>query len=186
MLLGAAGANSLVAQSLYNESTYHPLAADNKAFKAGDLITVQIIENSSATTSTDTSTQRDNSLNVAAGFSTLHRSKQVNAQMGVGGTFDGGGTTQRASNLLATISVTVKEVLPNGDLQVAGEQLLTVNGEKRKVHLEGRVRPQDISGDNVVLSSRLAESRITYIGDGDLSQRQKRAWWRRFADWLGF
>jgi len=81
--------------------------------------------------------------------------------------------------------VNVQEILPNGDLKVSGEQLLTVNEEQHKVNLEGRVRPQDISSDNVVLSTRLADARIDYIGEGDLSERQKRGWWRKLVDWLG-
>ncbi|HJV47712.1 MAG TPA: flagellar basal body L-ring protein FlgH [Geothrix sp.] len=185
-VLGMAALSPLSGQSLYNEGTYRPLAADNKAFRVGDLITVQVFENSSASTTTDTSTQRNNALNAGAGISTLHNSRQVNAQVGIGGTFDGGGTTQRANKLLVTLSVNVKEVLPNGELQLAGDQLLTVNGEKHKVHLDGRVRTQDISSENVVLSTRLADAHITYVGDGDLSKRQKRAWWRRLADWMGF
>jgi flagellar L-ring protein precursor FlgH len=104
----------------------------------------------------------------------------------VGGTFEGGGTTQRANQLLATLTVTVREVFPNGDLRVSGEQFLTVNDEAHKVRLEGRVRPQDISSDNVVLSTRLAEAKIYYAGDGDLSERNHRAWWRKLLDLLGF
>jgi flagellar L-ring protein FlgH len=53
------------------------------------------------------------------------------------------------------------------------------------VTLEGRVRPQDISDGNVVLSTRLAEARITYLGEGEVSQRQQRAWWRKLLDWAG-
>jgi flagellar L-ring protein precursor FlgH len=51
--------------------------------------------------------------------------------------------------------------------------------------LEGRVRPQDISDGNVVVSSRLADAKITYVGQGDLAERQKPAWWRKVFDWLG-
>jgi flagellar L-ring protein precursor FlgH len=51
--------------------------------------------------------------------------------------------------------------------------------------LDGRVRPQDISDGNLVLSTRLADARITYVGEGDLSDRARRAWWRRFLDAVG-
>jgi len=172
-----------LAQSLYNESNYRALAGDNKAFRVGDVITVQVYENSSATSSADTSTQRTNNLSAAA--STLSGSRQLGGSIGVAGNFGGGGKTQRANRLLATLSVNVQEILPNGDLKVSGEQLLTVNEEQHKVNLEGRVRPQDISSDNVVLSTRLADARIDYIGEGDLSERQKRGWWRKLVDWLG-
>ena len=126
------------AESLYQEGSFRPLTADNKAFRVGDSLTIQVFENSSAT-----------------------------------------------NKLLATLTVTVTEVLPNRELRVAGEQLLTVNEELQKVNLEGRVRPQDISDGNVVLSTRLADARITYVGEGDVSERARRSAWRRIFDWLG-
>jgi flagellar L-ring protein FlgH len=170
------------ATSLYNESTFRPLTADNKAFRVGDILTVQVFENSSATTSTDTGTRRKNNLNAEL----THGARRV-AETGIaiGGDFDGGGRTQRANRVLITLSVSVKEVLPNGDLRVSGEQLLLVNEEQQKVTLEGRVRPQDVSDGNVVLSTRLADARITYLGEGEVSERQQRAWWRKLLDWVG-
>ena len=171
------------AESLYKEGIYRQLTSDNKAFRVGDVITVQVYENSSATTSTDTTSQRKNNLNV--GINTLPTGRQIGGTATVNGDFDGGGTTQRANKLLATITVAVQEVLPTGDLRVGGEQLLTVNDEQHKVSLEGRVRPQDISDGNVVLSTRLAEARINYVGEGELSDRQRRAWWRKLLDFLG-
>jgi flagellar L-ring protein FlgH len=171
------------AESLYNEQTFRPLAGDHKAWRAGDVVTVQVLENSSATTSTDTSTARKNNLNATLA---TPPSRQRAFGLAVSGDFDGGGTTQRANRLLATLAVTVRDVLPNGDLMLAGEQVLTVNGEQHRVQLEGRVRPQDISDANAVLSTRLADARITYVGHGDLSERQKRSAWRSAMDWLGF
>lgn len=171
------------AESLYDAGTYRSLAGDHKAFRVGDLITVQVYEQSSASTSTDTTTQRNNALNF--GLSSLSGSRQRGGSINQAGTFDGGGTTQRANRLLATLSVSVREVMGNGDLRIAGEQLLTVNEEQHKVNLEGRVRAQDVSSDNVVLSTRLADAQIHYIGEGDLTERQRRGWWRKALDWLG-
>ena len=176
-------AGSAPAQKLYDESTYRALAADHKAFRVGDVVTVQVYEQSSATTTTDTSTQRTNALNV--GISSAITGTQRGGSIAQGGTFDGGGTTQRANKLLVTLSVSVVEVLPNGDLRLAGDQALTVNEEHHAVHLEGRVRPQDVAADNTVLSTRLADARVNYVGAGDLSERQKPSWWRKLLDGLG-
>lgn len=172
-----------VAESLYQEGSFRPLTADNKAFRIGDSLTVQVFENSSASTSANTGTRRGNDVT----GSVTHTGNKVVGQLGIGvtGEFDGGGRTQRANKLLATLTVTVQQVLANGELQVAGEQLLTVNDELQKVNLEGRVRPQDISDGNVVLSTRLADARITYVGEGDVSDRARRSGWRRILDWLG-
>lgn len=184
LLLAASAVLSVAqAQSLFNEGTWRPLTGDNKAFRPGDVLTVQVYENSSATTSADTGTRRNNSLGaeLAHGATTVGQTS-----VRVGGDFDGGGRTQRTNRLLATLTVTVQEVLPGGQLRVAGTQAVTVNNELQKVTLEGLVRPVDISDGNVMQSTRIADARITYIGEGDLSERQQRSWWRSLADFLGF
>jgi len=170
------------AQSLYDERTFRPLTADNKAFRVGDLLTVQVIENSAAQANADTGTRRGNNLSA-----TLDRPSKAPISIGlaVGGDFDGGGRTVRSGRLLAQLTVAVREVMPNGDLRVGGEQLLLINDEQQRIDLEGRVRPIDISEANVVVSSRIADARITYVGYGELAERQRPAWWRKLFDWLG-
>lgn len=184
VLVAWLAASSLAAggASLYDEATFRPLTADSKAFRVGDVLTVQVFENSSASTSADTDTRRKNNLSAELAHAS---GRLAQTSVAVGGDFDGGGRTQRANRVLITLSVSVKEVLPNGDLRVGGDQLLVVNSEQQRVTLEGRVRPQDVSDGNVVLSTRLADAHITYIGEGDLSQRQQRAWWRKLLDWAG-
>lgn len=183
LVLALSAAGPVAAESLYQEGTFRPLTADNKAFRVGDSLTIQVFENSSASTSANTGTRRGNDIT----GSVSHTGNKVVGQLGIGvtGEFDGGGRTQRANKLLATLTVTVQQVLANGELRVAGEQLLTVNDELQKVNLEGRVRPQDISDGNVVLSTRLADARITYVGEGDVSDRARRSGWRRILDWMG-
>jgi flagellar L-ring protein precursor FlgH len=170
------------ADTLYQEETFRPLTADNKAFRVGDVITVQVFENASATTSADTDTRRKN----AVSADLTQNAKARGVALSTNGDFDGGGRTQRSNRVLITLSVSVRGLLPNGDLQVAGEQSLVINGEQQKVTLEGRVRPQDVSDGNVVLSTRLADARISYHGEGALTERQQRPWWRQFLDWAGF
>jgi flagellar L-ring protein precursor FlgH len=178
--LAAAPASS--AQSLFQEESWRGFTADNKAYRPGDVLTVQVFENSSASSSADTGTRRANHL----GAELAHGSNRVaQASLGVNGDFDGGGRTQRASRLLATLSVVVQEVLPGGQLRVAGTQSVTVNEELQRVTLEGLVRPVDISDGNVVQSTRIAQARITYVGEGDVSERNRRAWWRKLLDALG-
>lgn len=171
------------AQSLFDPSGFRPLIADHKAFRVGDIVTVQVVENASAAANADTGSRRSNGIGLQ-----LTRAHQpaVNVGLGANGEFDGGGRTSRTGRLLTQLSVTVREVLPNGELRLEGEQFLTINDEQQRINLEGRARPQDVSDANVVLSSRLAGARITYIGEGDLAERQRPAWWRKLLDWLGF
>lgn len=186
-LLGLAGAAAPVspalAQSLYDARNFRPLTADSKAFRVGDIVTIQVVENASASANADTDLKRSNSggaqLNFRSSFPVAGATATATGQ------FDGGGQTARAGQLLATISVPVREVLPNGDLLISGEQLLVINEEQQRINIEGRVRPHDISDANTVVSNRIADARITYVGDGDIAQRQKPAWWHHFLDLFG-
>ena len=181
LALGAA-LSAAQAQSLFREDTWRPLTGDNKAYRPGDVLTVQVYENSSAVTSADTGTRRNNSANAALAHGTTVVGE---TSVRLGSDFDGGGRTQRASRLLTTVTVVVQEVLPSGQLRIAGTQAVTVNNELQRVTLEGLVRPVDISDGNVVQSTRIADARITYFGEGDVAERQERAWWRQLTDFLG-
>jgi flagellar L-ring protein FlgH len=171
------------AQSLYDEQTFRALTADNKAYRIGDVLTIQVIENAVATANADTGTQRTNNLSLNL---TRPKGLALSAGIGGGGDFDGGGRTERAGRLVAQLTVSIRDVLPNGDFLVAGEQQLTINDERQRIGLTGRVRPHDISDGNVVLSTRVADADITYVGEGHLADRQKPAWWRQLLDTLGF
>ena len=183
VLLGACISLHAAGQSLFQEATWRGLTADHKAYRPGDVLTVQVYENSSASTSADTGTRRTNHLQTELAHGA---DKTAQASLAVGGDFDGGGRTQRASRLLTTLTVTVQDVLPGGQLRVAGTQSVTVNEELQRVTLEGLVRPVDITDGNAVQSTRIADARITYVGEGDLTERGRRAWWRKLLDALGF
>lgn len=171
------------AQSLFQEGAWRGLTADNKAYRPGDVLTVLVFENTSATSSADTDTRRANSLSAEL----AHGSRKVaESSVTVNGGFEGGGRTQRTNRLLTTVTVTVQEILPGGQLFIAGTQEVTVNEELQRVSLEGVVRPVDVSDGNVVHSTRIAQARITYVGEGDLTERNRRAWWRRVLDAVGF
>ena len=188
-LLATLAASPASAQSLYDETTFRALTADHKAFRVGDVLTVQVIESATAIANADTGTQRSNGIGLGLDASTTYRrdrSAAINANASVGSDFDGGGRTERAGRLVAQLTVSIRDVMANGDLLVAGEQQLTINDERQRISLTGRVRPQDISDANVVLSTRIADADITYVGEGHLADRQKPAWWRQIADILGF
>src|SRR5205085_10809209 len=136
-VLGSGFQLPAAAQSLFDEQSWRGLTTDNRAYRPGDVLTVQVFENSSATASADTGTRRANHVTAEL----AHGGKQVaQTSIGVAGDFDGGGRTQRANRLLATLTVTVQEVLPGGQMRVAGTQSVTVNEDLQRVTLEGVVR----------------------------------------------
>ncbi len=170
------------AADLFDPSTYQAITSDKRALRAGDALTVLVYEDSSASSTADTST--NTSAGLRTDFSRTNGARN-GFQAGVGDDYGGRGRIQRSGRLLAQLSVPVQEVLSNGDLVVAGEQRIDVNGEKTNIKLKGRVRPQDIASNNTVLSSRLADVSIEYIGDGYLSDRSRPGLIPRVLAWLG-
>ncbi len=169
-------------QSLYSENTFRSLVADRRAIHPGDLLTVQILENAVASSSADTELQRKNGIGGDAGSI---GGRRYGVDIHAKNDFDGQGRTQRTGRLVAQITVVVNTVTTSGDLLVAGRQMLEINDEKQEIYLEGRVRPQDVNENNVVLSSRLADARISYKGDGEMADRQRPSWWSKLLTWLG-
>lgn len=155
---------------------------DNKAKQVGDIVTVAIFEQASATKEAKTSTGRDSSLSagmpnlfgiegqLANVNSAIDFSKLLSAS--AGNTFDGTGKTSRKEDLVATLTTQVVEVLPNGNLRIAGQKSVIVNNEQQLVKLMGVVRPADVSAANIVDSKKILDARIAYTGNGVVSDKQ--------------
>jgi flagellar L-ring protein precursor FlgH len=168
--------------NLYNERSFRPLAADKRAQLPGDILTVLIYESSSASTTAESDMSRSTGASVRGGVDSRVHEAELNAQT----THSGGGTVQRQGKLLAQMSVRVVEVTSNGDLRVAGEQVLEINDDRQNIRIEGRVRPRDISDANTIMSYRLADAHISYLGDGELAKRQRPGFWAKLMQAAGF
>jgi flagellar L-ring protein FlgH len=177
----SAPARPRVRGSLYSDAQFQSLTADKRRFEVGEVMTIMVYENASATSSADTGTNRDSSVGMGVDLPNWKKAAAATANNDYNGT----GRTQRAGRVLAQITVLVREVLPNGDLVVGGEQLLEINGEKQTIRAEGRVRPRDVSENNVVLSSRLAEAKLGFVGDGVLGDLQRPRWWQKLLGLFG-
>lgn len=169
------------ATSLYNPATYQPLTSDLRPRKVGDLITVMVYETASASSSAGTSAGRDAGIGVGVRSPNTDFTGSITTHNQT----DGRGRTERAGRVLAQITVPIKEITRSGDLIISGEQTLDINQERQQIRLEGRVRPQDVSDTNVVLSTRVGNAKISYAGQGDVSDRQRTAWWQRFMTFFG-
>lgn len=166
--------------SLYSDERYESLVASQRSHRVGESLTVLIFEQASAEASADTDTNK--SLDVAGRASA--DSTRHEAALGISNDFAGGGTINRSAELFASVSVTIEEIMPSGELKVRGEQLIEVNDEIQRIAVSGRVRLQDISAQNTVPSTRLADANITYVGDGLLGDRQAPGILTRFFNWL--
>jgi flagellar L-ring protein precursor FlgH len=157
-----------------------------KARQVGDILTIKVVESSSATNQAETTTDRTSSL--GAGITNFFNAEKrypanqpfFNPFSKVAGTFEsafeGTGTTKRSGDLTAYITVRVVEVLPNGNLKVQGSREVTVNKEKQLITLIGVVRSRDISAENMILSTYISDAQIIYDGVGVVNDRQKPGW----------
>ncbi|MDY6971870.1 MAG: flagellar basal body L-ring protein FlgH [Thermodesulfobacteriota bacterium] len=163
-----------------------------KARRVGDIVTISIVESSSASNNATTNTERASSLSAGMenffGLESRYPSSHpfFNPFSGVKGdlesAFAGKGTTTRSGDLTAYISARVIEELPNGNLKILGSREVTVNNETQIIALSGIVRPRDISPDNVILSTYISDARITYSGTGIVNDRQGPGWLARIFD----
>lgn len=157
------------------------LYADNKAHAVGDILTVIVNETASAASQAATKTSKADSFSFGPGTgpNMIHIGS---VQFGLGSlpalglsdssTGNASGSTTRSDNLSAQIEVTVKQVLPNGNLVVEGTRQVSMNAETQAITLTGIVRPQDISASNTVQSPQVADAQIKYSGKGPVGNPQ--------------
>lgn len=182
LVSGLAVAAPVSAKDLYSAGNFPALASDRRAAAPGDTITIVIYENASASNQAATGSKKSTKLN---GSISVGSSLNENGALGLSGSSDNQGSTGRSGQMVAQMSATVEEVLPNGELKVGGEQTLNINGERTHIRIKGRVRPADISSSNAVLSSRLADAAIDYDGSGFVTRGSKPGIVSRIFNWLG-
>ena len=175
--------------SIWQANSVSPME-DFKARKKGDIVTVVIVEEASASKQATTGTKRASGVSASIpnlmGLETtaLKDKLDLNSliKADASSDFSGSGTTTRKDALNATISAHVVDILPNGDLRIQGSRSVTVNNEDQIIILRGTVRPKDINQDNMVSSSQIADARITYSGNGVINDRQHPGWLFNFVD----
>lgn len=156
------------------------LVADHKAYKKDQNVTVLIMEEASSVTSADTNTSTSGGF--SGGIEANDHSEQ--GSLNFGSNSQGRGEISREGRLVASVSATIQRVLPSGEMVIYGEQLIEFNDEVQHIQISGRIRPEDISSSNTIISTRIANAAITYKGDGLLGQRQSPGLLTRAVNWL--
>lgn len=171
--------------SIFQADMANSIYSDVKARRVGDIITVTLRENTSATKSAGTTTAKETGLNLnpilGLGGNAINIGNE-SIQLGVDSTndFSGDASANQSNNLTGSISVTVVQVLSNQNLVVRGEKWLTLNNGDEYIRLTGVVRPADVSPSNEIQSSKIANARIQYSGTGTFSSAQQQGWLSRF------
>ncbi|ALM91505.1 MULTISPECIES: flagellar basal body L-ring protein FlgH [Alteromonas] len=171
--------------SLFRSYMANSLYSDMTARRVGDIITITLSENTNASKSAGTSTSKDTTVDLdtitGLGGQALNIGGQ-SVQLGVSSSndFAGDAATNQSNSLSGNISVTVVEVLPNDNLVIRGEKWLTLNHGDEYIRLTGIIRLSDISPENEVLSTKIANARIQYSGTGSFASAQEKGWLTKF------
>ena len=164
------------------------LFEDNKAFRIGDVLSVTLMESTNASKSAETSTDKGDEIDIGAsaifgsGGPTINGNLALSNSINSEREFSGSGDSAQSNSLNGEIAVTVVDVLPSGNLVVRGEKIIGLNQGSEFIRISGIVRPQDVSTDNIVVSSKIANSRIFYGGGGVIAESNTRGWLSRFFD----
>jgi flagellar L-ring protein precursor FlgH len=172
--------------SLYQDAYGLSLFGDRKAHFVGDIITITLSESTVSKKSSNVSVKKDDSLVFNSGAGTLlgtdPGTKGINLGTNVAQNrkFGGNSGADQSNSLQGNITVTVAEILPNGNLMVRGEKWITLNSGDEFIRISGIVRPDDVAPDNTIVSTRLANAKISYSGTGALADSQQMGWLAKF------
>jgi len=171
--------------SLFRSYMANSLYSDMTARRVGDIITVTLSENTNASKSAGTSNSRDTTADIepitGLGGQAINLGGQ-SIQLGLSASndFSGDAAANQSNSLSGNISVTVVDVLPNDNLVIRGEKWLTLNHGDEYIRLTGIVRLADISPENEIVSTKIANARIQYSGTGSFARSQEKGWLAKF------
>lgn len=170
--------------SLLSPGYVNPLS-DRVARHVGDILTIEVKEESLAEYSANTTTARSSKGSFSPGFvfdiiERVFRGFTTSTSSET----KGDGKTTHKNKVTTKMSAVVKQVMPNGNLLVEGHRSLTTNKDTETIVLTGIVRPFDIGSDNIVESTRIAELTLALAGKGQIQDKQKKGILSTLLDWL--
>lgn len=158
------------------------LFIDHRAHAVGDVITILINEASSASRSGNAANSKSAKTSIDAGMGLLTFIEPVSG--GSSDKFEAKGSINNTNRVTGRITVKVTEIKPNGQLVVTGTQTIKQNTDEQKITITGVVRPEDVSADNTVLSSSVADAQLKIEGKGPLSRKQRQGIFTQIFDFL--
>jgi len=166
--------------SLYQAGYDMVLFEDQRASRVGDIIQVLLVEQTDAAKTNKTEIDKDSKSSLSA--PTLFGELLDDLGIGVDSSseFEGEGKSNQSNHLSGSIAVTVAQVLPNSNLVVQGEKWIQINQGGEFIRIKGIVRPSDVSSNNTVLSTHVANAKISYGGKGALNDSNVTGWVVRF------
>jgi len=177
----------MVNGAIYQASHNLALFEDLKARQIGDIVTVLLSESTNAAKSSDTSLDKSNSTSItnptlAGQIRTIGSNSNSNLGFDLASEsgFEAESSSAQSNSLQGSITVTVAKVLPGGNLFVQGEKWININQGSEFIRMRGVIRPVDISANNTIMSTKVADARISYSGTGATADVNAVGWLSRF------
>lgn len=169
------------ADDLYRADVTKSLVTDQKASRAGDTITVIIVQTAESSSSMRNQTSRSTAVSGQFNAGRINEG----ANLSLGNNFNGQGEVRRSERFVTQMAASITEILPNGDYAIAGTQNMNINGENTTVQVKGRIRSTDIDASNMVPSNRISDAVINYNGKGFVSRSSKPGLINKIFGFLG-
>lgn len=174
--------------SIFQAASFRPMFEDRSPVRVGDILTVTIQESNKSATAEDTKGSRDSSINggITAGTNlpfvpgALEKKLGGLSLSGTGSASETGkSSSSNSSSFNTSITVTVIDVYPNGNLLVSGEKQMKINGEHEFIRLSGVINPRDIERGNTIASTRVADARMEQVNQGRSRAYNDTGWLQR-------
>jgi flagellar L-ring protein precursor FlgH len=169
--------------AIFNVASSRPLFEDRRARFVGDTLTINIVEKTQASKKSDTKAERSQSMDVSVpSIVNLPFKGAQGMTLGLdsGSKFGGTGSNTSSNDFISTITVTVIDVYPNGNLLVSGEKQLGLKDGEEFIRFSGVVNPNTITGANTVQSTQVADARMEFKANGSLDSANTPGWLTRF------
>jgi len=181
-----------IAGSLFVPGHNLSLFGNTNQHRVGDIITIVLDERTVSTKSSTVDVDKETSISLLENGNSTILGKNLSRNLPLLGNvtiptlseqnreFAGDASADQSNSLEGNISVTITDIMPNGNLVIRGEKWLKLNRGDEYIRISGMLRPSDVGLDNMVPSTRLANARIAYSGTGELADSQRQGWLGRF------
>jgi flagellar L-ring protein precursor FlgH len=169
--------------AIYHAAYARPLFEDRRARHVGDTVTINLVERNTAQKSANANATRNGSMTASIGPITrlpLSGLSGLAAEADSESDFDGKGAAAANNAFNGTITVTVIDVYPNGNLLVSGEKMVAINQGNEFIRFSGVINPNNVTAANTVQSTQVADARIEYRGSGFIDESNTMGWLQRF------
>jgi flagellar L-ring protein precursor FlgH len=165
--------------AIYNANSYRPMFEDRRARHIGDILTVSIVEKTSAVKAGASSGNKSGSVSFGAP-GVLQSRLGANVSASSDSKFADGDNQSASNTFSGTIAVTVSEVLPNGNLIVVGEKQVAMNKGTEFIRFSGMVSPDTVQPGNIVSSTMVADARVEYRTASHIDRAEMNSMLSRF------